>query len=84
MARLRRVGLPVARVRAVPKISAQELVELVPCSLERPRRLQDLGVLATREEGGLFPSSDAHVVRLIAAFEEKGISTVRPHKAMRA
>ncbi|MGH3091650.1 MAG: hypothetical protein ACRDOG_04885, partial [Gaiellaceae bacterium] len=56
------------------RISAQELVELVPCSLEHARRLEDLGILERHEEDGLFPSSDVHVVRLMAAFEEAGIS----------
>jgi hypothetical protein len=56
------------------KISAQELAELVPCPLERVRRLADLGILASDVEGGLFRSSDVHVVRLMDAFEEAGIS----------
>jgi class 3 adenylate cyclase len=38
------------------------------------RRLADLGLLAPDEDGGLFPSSGVHVVRLMAAFEEAGIS----------
>jgi adenylate cyclase len=58
----------------VAKVSAQELAELVPCSLEYVRRLADLGLLARDEDGGLFPSSGVHVVRLMAAFEEAGIS----------
>jgi adenylate cyclase len=58
----------------VARISAQELVELVPCSLEHVRRLEDLGILRRDEEDGLFPSSGVHVVRLMAAFEEAGIS----------
>src|SRR6266508_271080 len=56
------------------KISAQELAELVPCPLERVRRLADLGILASQVEDGLFPLSDVHVVRLMDAFEEAGIS----------
>jgi adenylate cyclase len=55
-------------------ISAQELAELVPCSLEEVRRLEELGILAPDGEDGLFASSDVHVVRLMAAFEESGIS----------
>jgi adenylate cyclase len=55
------------------KISAQELAELVPCPLERVRRLADLGILTSLEDG-MFPSSDVHVVRLMGAFEEAGIS----------
>jgi adenylate cyclase len=58
----------------VARLSAQELVELVPCSLEHVRRLEVLGILERKEEDGLFPSSDVHVVRLMAAFEEAGIS----------
>ena len=56
------------------KISAQELAELVPCALEHVRRLVELGILEPHEGDGLFSSSDVHVVRLMAAFEEAGIS----------
>jgi adenylate cyclase len=56
----------------VAKISAEELAELTPCSLEYVRRLDDLGILEPVD--GLFPSSDVHVVRLMAAFEGAGIS----------
>jgi adenylate cyclase len=56
----------------VAKLSAQEVADLVPCSLEEVRRLEELGLL---EQGdGLHPSSDVHVVRLMAAFEQAGIS----------
>jgi len=58
----------------VAKISAQELAELVPCPLENVRRLEALGLLNADEGDGLFPSSDVHVVRLMAAFEEAGIA----------
>ncbi len=58
----------------MPKVSAQELAELVPCSLEYVVRLEDLGILGPREDDGLFPSSDVHVVRLMAAFQGAGIS----------
>jgi adenylate cyclase len=58
----------------VEKISAQELAELVPCSPENVHRLERLGLLNVDERDGLFPSSDVHVVRLMAAFEEAGIS----------
>jgi class 3 adenylate cyclase len=58
----------------VPKVSAHELAELVPCSVEHVRRLEELGILEPHEADGLFPSSDVHVVRLMAAFEEAGIS----------
>src|SRR5918992_150351 len=56
------------------RITAQELAELVPCSLENVQRLNGLGLLNPDGEDGLFPSSDVHVVRLMAAFEEAGIS----------
>jgi adenylate cyclase len=58
----------------VAKISAEELAELVPCSVENVRRIEALGLLNADEGDGLFPSSDVHVVRLMAAFEEAGIS----------
>jgi adenylate cyclase len=57
----------------VAKISAQELAELVPCPLEHVHRLKDLGLL-TSDGDGRFPSSDVHLVRLMAAFEEAGIA----------
>jgi adenylate cyclase len=57
----------------VPRISAQELAELVPCSASHVRRLEQLGLLTT-DDGGLFAPSDVHVVRLMAAFEDAGIS----------
>jgi adenylate cyclase len=53
--------------------TAEELAELVPCPLDNVRRLEALGLL-NRGEDGLFPSSDVHVVRLMAAFEDAGIS----------
>jgi class 3 adenylate cyclase len=56
----------------VAKLSAQEVADLVPCSLEEVRRLEDLGLL--EQDDGLHPSSDVHVVRLMAAFEQAGIS----------
>jgi len=56
----------------VAKLSAQEVADLVPCSLGAVRRLEELGLL--EQEDGLHPSSDVHVVRLMAAFEQAGIS----------
>jgi adenylate cyclase len=56
------------------RISAQELAELVPCSLEHVRRLETLALLDRDEHGGTFPSSDVHVIRLMSAFEEAGVS----------
>jgi adenylate cyclase len=54
-------------------ISAQELAELVPCEADRVRRLVELGILEP-DDAGRFPSSDVHVIRLMAAFEEAGIA----------
>jgi adenylate cyclase len=53
-------------------VTAEELAELVPCSLDNTRRLEKLGLL--NPENGLFPSSDVHVIRLMDAFEQAGIS----------
>ncbi len=64
---------PLARVGPVGRFSFEELTELAPCSPEQVRRLQDLGLLAGGEEDG-FASSDVHVVRLMAAFEDAGVS----------
>jgi adenylate cyclase len=54
-------------------LSESEVAELVPCSPEQVSRLIELGLL-TPGEDGLYPSSDVHVVRLMAAFEEGGMS----------
>jgi adenylate cyclase len=54
-------------------ISAQELAELVPTSPGYVEKLVELGILERTEEG-LHPSSDAHVVRLMVAFEDAGIA----------
>jgi adenylate cyclase len=54
-------------------ISAEELAELAPCSREQVGRLEALGLLEA-DADGLFPSSGVHVVRLMAAFEDAGIS----------
>jgi adenylate cyclase len=57
----------------VARIPERELAELAPCTIEHVCRLEELGLLE-RGEDGLFPSSDVHLVRLMAAFEEAGIS----------
>jgi class 3 adenylate cyclase/DNA-binding transcriptional MerR regulator len=54
-------------------ISAQEIAELAPCSVENVHRLERLGLLSP-DDHGLFPTSDVHVVRLMAAFEEAGLT----------
>ena len=55
------------------RISASELAELAPSRPEQLRRLEELGFLEPDGDAS-FPSSDVHVVRLMAAFEEAGIS----------
>jgi adenylate cyclase len=67
----------------VAKLTAHEVAELVPCSLEDVRRLEDLGILEPGDEGGLHPSSDVHVVRLMAAFEGAGIALDDVARGMR-
>ena len=57
----------------MPRISASELVELAPATADQIRRLEELGLLEPDADGS-FPSSDVHVVRLMAALEEAGIS----------
>ena len=55
-------------------LAAQEVAALVPCSVEYVDRLRDLGLLQPGESDGLYPSSDVHIVRLMAAFEAVGVS----------
>jgi adenylate cyclase len=55
-------------------LSEQELAELAPCSPDLVRQLIDLGILLPRGEDRPFLSSDAHLVRLMAAFDRAGIS----------
>jgi adenylate cyclase len=57
----------------VAELTPHQLAELVPCADGDVARLQALGLL-TPDERGLFLSSDVHVVRLMGAFEEAGIS----------
>ena len=56
------------------RVSAQQLAELAACSPEYVQRLADLGLLGEDEDDGLFASTDVHLVGLMAAFEEAGIS----------
>jgi adenylate cyclase len=58
----------------VARISGEELAELVPCPVEQVSRLESVGLLVPQGVDGLFSTSDVHVVRLMAAFEEAGIS----------
>jgi len=55
------------------RVSAQELAELVPCAVADVERIDALGLLA-RDDADLYPASDAHVVRLMAAFEAAGVA----------
>jgi adenylate cyclase len=54
-------------------ISADELAELVPSPREYVEKLVELGILERTDEG-LHDSSDAHVVRLMLAFEDAGMA----------
>ena len=53
------------------RMSAQELADLVPCSLDDVRRLEELGLLVSEE--GRYDSAAVHLVRLMDAFEEAGV-----------
>jgi hypothetical protein len=55
----------------VARISAQGLADLVPCSLDDVRRLEELGLLVCEE--GTYDSAAVHLVRLMDAFEEAGV-----------
>ena len=55
------------------RITAQQLAALVPGTPEHVGRVAELGLLNAGEDG-LYPLSDVHVVRLMAAFEDAGIS----------
>jgi adenylate cyclase len=65
------------------RVSAQELAALVPCSAENVVRLEGLGLLSPGQDDGLYPLSDAHVVRLMAAFEEAGVALEDVAKGVR-
>jgi adenylate cyclase len=56
----------------VASISAEELADLVPCSLDDIRWLEALGLLVC--EQGTYDSAAVHLVRLMDAFEEAGVS----------
>ena len=64
-------------------LTPEQLAELVPCPAGDVDRLRELG-LVTPDENGLFPSSDVHVVRLMGAFEEAGISVEAVAKGVAA
>jgi hypothetical protein len=65
------------------RVSAEELAALVPCQPGDIERLDALGLLS-RDDDGLYPPSDAHVVRLMAAFEEAGVALEDVAKGVRA
>jgi adenylate cyclase len=58
----------------VARLSEQGLAELAGCSLDYVRGLVDLGILVPRDGDEPFRSPDAHLVRLMAAFDRAGIS----------
>lgn len=53
-------------------MQAQDIADLVPCSLEQVRRLEGLGLLVSKD--GTYESAAVHLVRLMDAFEEAGVS----------
>jgi adenylate cyclase len=57
----------------MPALTAEQLAELVPCGVADVERLRGLG-LVTPDEDGRFAPADVHAIRLMAAFEEAGIS----------
>ena len=65
------------------RVSAEELAQLVPCTLSYVEDLEELGLLS-RDDDGLYPPADAHVVRLMAAFEEAGVALEDVAKGVRA
>jgi class 3 adenylate cyclase len=67
----------------VTKIPAEAVAELVPCSREYVSRLEELGILEPDEQGHCA-TSDVHVVRLMAAFEEAGISLENVARGIRS
>jgi adenylate cyclase len=58
----------------VEALSAEEIADLVPCRVEDVRRLEQLGILAPHRDDGRFEPAVVHVVRLMNAFEESGVS----------
>jgi adenylate cyclase len=68
----------------VGTISAQELAELVPCSLAEIRRLEAIGILEPHSKDGQFEPAAVHVVRLMGAFEEAGVSPEAVARAVAA
>jgi adenylate cyclase len=65
------------------RVSAEELAQLIPCALSYVEHLEALGLLS-RDDDGLYPPSDAHVVRLMAAFDEAGVALEDVAKGVRA
>jgi adenylate cyclase len=73
----------VATVLQVTKIPAEAVAELAPCSREYVSRLEELGILEPDEQGHCA-TSDVHVVRLMAAFEDAGISLENVARGIRS
>ena len=65
------------------RLTAEALAELVPCAVEDVERIDALGFLS-RAEDGLYPPSDVHVVRLMAAFEDAGVALEDVEKGVEA
>jgi adenylate cyclase len=66
------------------RVSAEELAELVPCPVAEVERIDELGLLSRDEDDDSYPASDAHVVRLMGAFEEAGVALEDVAKGVRA
>src|SRR5215831_823695 len=58
---------------AMTALSALEFAALVPCTVDYVERLHRLDLLEV-DDDGLYVLSGVHIVRLMAAFEEVGVS----------
>jgi adenylate cyclase len=56
----------------VARMQAQDIADLVPCSVDHVHRLEGLGLLVSKD--GTYESAAVHLVRLMDAFEEAGVS----------
>jgi adenylate cyclase len=57
----------------MPRLTLEELAELVPTSPAEVTRLTELGILRP-DDGATYVPADVHVVRLMGAFEGAGIA----------
>ncbi len=55
------------------RLSVEEIADLVPCAVADVERLSALGLLSP-DDDGRHAASDVHLVRLMAAFDEAGVS----------